>query len=177
MLRFHSDEFKFFCDLCPRKSKQLKEIRRHVLSHIQKEFREKFPCENCSDKTSFSSKRRLEMHIFMNHADHPRIHICDCGKAFKTQAHLTHHIKEMHNLGSFPCEKCLSRIFPTKSKLDRHLRGKLTFRVFFTVVEKCRLLNIFRIPCRTASMRSLWKAAEWGSNYGQTHDWTFVTKL
>lgn len=120
MLRSHSDDYHFFCDLCPRKFKQVKDIRRHVMSHIQKKFREKFPCESCG--LEFTAKPRLELHVFMNHAENPRIFNCDCGKSFKTKLHLNIHVKTMHNLGSFPCELCETRVFPTKPKLDRHIR-------------------------------------------------------
>lgn len=120
MARVHSDEFKFFCDLCSRKAKLKTDIESHMKSHLQKEF--KFPCENCSE--TFNVKQSLEMHFLMKHSDMPAEFTCDCGKSFKTLKHLRYHQKEKHNTGLYPCDKCSSRIFPSKVKLNRHRRGK-----------------------------------------------------
>jgi hypothetical protein len=120
MARVHSDEYKFFCDLCPRKAKMRSDLESHMKSHIKKEYREKFPCESCG--LQFHQKTSLDMHIIMRHSDSPPEFTCDCGKSFRTLKHFKYHQKEMHETGLYPCEKCRNKVFTTKVKLNRHVR-------------------------------------------------------
>lgn len=120
MIRFHSDDYKYFCDLCPQKKKLKHDLDIHMKTHINNEYRDKHHCPSCGE--AFNQKQSLDTHIIMKHSDNPPEFVCDCGKTFKVLKHLRYHKKEMHDTGLYPCEKCPSRVFPTKVKLNRHVR-------------------------------------------------------
>lgn len=106
IIRMHSDDYRFFCDLCPQKFKVKRDIQFHVKKyHIQgDEVRERFQCEFCDN--SYLTMWALRHHFTMQHADISKDFICHCGAAFKTKLRLNYHKKVVHNKGEFPCEIC-----------------------------------------------------------------------
>jgi hypothetical protein len=108
MKRMHSNEYYFFCDMCPSKFKLKRDIIFHVKTHIQSEFRyvttslnrikmfnyfifcrERYQCDYCEN--SYLGSWALRNHIMMVHTDTPKSFICECGAAFKTQMRLNYH--------------------------------------------------------------------------------------
>jgi hypothetical protein len=65
--RMHSDEYFYFCDLCPQKFKVKRDIQYHVKKHMQKESRQRYQCEYCEN--SYLSTWALRNHFTMTHAD------------------------------------------------------------------------------------------------------------
>lgn len=120
MQRAHSD-FRYFCDLCPKKTKILRLIKQHVQTHIKLEHRAKLSCELCDKQ--FSVKDSVRKHMISRHQpDMPKRFECQCGKMFKTGSQLGFHQRQIHRTGYFPCEECEGKVFQTKIKLSDHFR-------------------------------------------------------
>lgn len=120
MLRAHTNSFNFFCDFCPKKMKLKRDMVAHLKIHIKPEFREKFSCEICG--RNFVSAETVRNHVKTIHQPElPKTIECYCGKFFKTPGHLKFHQKQIHGIGTFPCEKC-DKVYETKHRLMDHVR-------------------------------------------------------
>lgn len=76
-------------EMCPRCYGLFKDMQNHVkLCKIPKPKR--FSCELCN--TCFTEKKNLSRHIQQRH-EKPKLHICDCGKAYKDVCNLKRHLK------------------------------------------------------------------------------------
>lgn len=119
----HSDNFLYYCDLCPHRSKLKHLIEKHLKTHVAKELRQTFYCSFCSDQ--FKTKEGKRRHEKLRHTIFPHLpdaFKCHCGKAFKTDKRLSNHQRETHFEGEFQCEQC-EKVFKSKIKLYVHMKN------------------------------------------------------
>jgi len=108
----------YTCELCGKESRGEKFHAKHMYS--QHGIESKINCDECNKECA--SIRELEDHRRVNHS----VASCHlCGKSFFSSAHLTSHLRQVHEVGSkeddFICEIC-ARSFPTKAYLRIHAK-------------------------------------------------------
>ncbi|KAG5667303.1 hypothetical protein PVAND_015289 [Polypedilum vanderplanki] len=116
--RVHSDNYQFYCDLCPNKFKTKRDITSHVQTHLNVESRRRFQCEFC--EKIYMKNSTLVHHIKMRHTEDGEKFECECGASFKTQLRLNYHKKITHEKGNYECLEC-NRIYPSMHNLKIHI--------------------------------------------------------
>jgi hypothetical protein len=122
MMRFHSGEYRFFCDYCKRGFNLKNDLIMHIKKHLSRENRKKFPCSVCSSVLLSSSA--LANHEKLFHSEATECHPCEyCNKEFRSRMKYLQHRRTVHeNSGQFPCSVC-SKVFPTRPYLDKHIEN------------------------------------------------------
>jgi len=105
-------------------------------------------CSYCEYATLRKSTfdRHVECHTFRE--DSEKCLVPGCGKAFKTQKHLRHHMKEIHEDLALSCEYC-GGVYRSKFKLKCHIRIMHTERVRRFKCAYCSHATVQRTNCRT----------------------------
>ncbi|XP_012522538.1 zinc finger protein 665 [Monomorium pharaonis] len=108
----------FFCMVCEKDCKSLRELRTHVKTH-NGEF--PYSCFLC--KKAYTRKRYLKRHM----ACHPNFsrHRClKCGCRFKSKSELETHATTHECIAPYVCNQC-TRVFNHKGNYKRHLISHL----------------------------------------------------
>ncbi|XP_048002568.1 uncharacterized protein LOC125239116 [Leguminivora glycinivorella] len=117
---------QYFCKICHRKYKTIKNLRRHEKAHHRtdeppiKDLKEPdIPCPQCPKK--LSTQTALYWHVERNHTDNEKTNTCQvCGKELSDQALLKRHLETVHSLETATCSIC-NKTFKSVINMQRHV--------------------------------------------------------
>ncbi|XP_025160430.1 zinc finger protein 888-like isoform X8 [Harpegnathos saltator] len=106
------------CDKCKRSCYTQRALNEHKRIHRSDYF---FECDICHVK--YKSMYGLKRHYIRNHSDHESRYICEhCGRSYKLQIDLTHHMKRTHSSLLQICRFCGKAVKDVKGHEWRHQR-------------------------------------------------------
>ncbi|XP_070707312.1 zinc finger protein OZF-like [Pempheris klunzingeri] len=147
----HTEEKQFSCDVCGKRLKAKKYLKRHMTVHTQEKL---VGCDVCGK--TFKHKNNLKVHMAVHSGDkqfgcdvcgkrfalpaslrrHMRIHTeekrfgCDvCGKRFTRQGHVRTHMRIHTGEKPFGCDVCGKR-FKWKGTIRRHMMSHTGEKLF-----------------------------------------------
>ena len=96
-------EASFPCDLCGKKFKEGRDLRRHVMCHDPSN--KSYKCDVCGNM--FFQFHTMKQHKDFVHKKNLLFKCNDCGRNFATNTYLKTHIRSVHNkVKPYPCEVC-----------------------------------------------------------------------
>lgn len=101
-VRFHTFDYKYNCNFCPKKFMERVQLRKHIATHTGER---RYRCEICA--MAFITLTNLKLHL-ASHSD-ARPHICQiCSAAFKTKMALRKHHRT-HEERNYECPVCFQK--------------------------------------------------------------------
>lgn len=113
-VRFHTFDYKFNCNFCPKKFMERVQLRKHIATHTGER---RYRCEICA--MAFITLTNLKLHL-ASHSD-ARPHVCQiCNAAFKTKMALRKHHRT-HEERNYECPVCLLK-YLVNQQLRVHIK-------------------------------------------------------
>ncbi|XP_014471777.1 PREDICTED: zinc finger protein 253-like [Dinoponera quadriceps] len=106
------------CDKCAKSCYTQRALIEHKRIHRPDYF---FECDICHVR--YKSVHGLQRHYMRNHSEHESRYICEhCGRGYKLQIDLTHHVKRTHSSQLQICRFCGKAVKDVKGHEWRHQR-------------------------------------------------------
>ncbi|XP_063709932.1 zinc finger protein 615-like [Culicoides brevitarsis] len=113
-VRFHTFDYKFTCNFCPKKFMERVQLRKHIATHTGER---RYRCEICA--MAFITLTNLKLHL-ASHSDE-RPHCCQiCNASFKTRMALKKHDR-IHNERDYECPVCCLK-YLVNQQLRLHIK-------------------------------------------------------
>ncbi|XP_069682571.1 zinc finger protein 22-like isoform X6 [Periplaneta americana] len=143
MLRAHTDEKRFKCNVCEKCFSNSSNLRRHVLKHTGKKA---FKCDICGK--CFFEQRHRKSHARQHTGEKP--FICDvCGRCFSHSGTLKSHTRQHTGEKPFKCNVC-GKCFSQSATVLSHERRHTGEKPFKCDCGKCfsQLSNLKSHECK-----------------------------
>lgn len=113
-VRFHTFDYKYICNFCPKKFMERVQLRKHIATHTGER---RYRCEICA--MAFITLTNLKLHL-ASHSD-ARPHTCQiCNAAFKTKMALRKHHRT-HEERNYECPVCFLK-YLVNQQLRVHIK-------------------------------------------------------